>query len=317
MKLFCIELRMTGPIGTAMKGDTLFGHLVWQLAQDADLAGPVEELLADYDTRPFAVLSSAFPSHGDEMALPVPTLPADLLFPEQRADQRKEHKKKRWLLYKPGKPLPVSGEGCFSDGALMERWLPDSVRQKSALSRDVERIRNTIDRRTGRTGEGRFAPFRTSSQWLAPGLSMTLIAGVDGRLSDRALLEAIRRIGQSGFGRNASVGMGHFTVERCDPLTLPALPEANAGYALSPFVPVEETPIFSRPFTRFGRHGNALATSSHPFKEPVLMMDEGAVLYAPPPLLTGKGLRGLSRHKQTVMQGYTLLLPFYFKVLSA
>lgn len=314
MKLFRIDLHMTGPLGTVMKGDTMFGHLVWQLAQDADLAGPVDALLADYDTHPFAVLSSAFPSHEDEIALPVPVLPADLLFGEQRADQRKEQKKKRWLLWNAEKPLQVDADQCLSDKDLMKGWSADAAGKGPFV--EVERIRNTIHRLTGRTGEGRFAPFRSSARWLAPGLSMSLIAGLDERMSEQALVEALKRIGHFGFGRNASVGMGQFTVKQCK--ALPDMSDGNAAYALSPFVPVDQVTVFSRPFTRFGRHGNVLATSSHPFKEPVLLMDEAAVLYyeSHPPQFTGKGLRGVSRHKPTVMQGFTVLLPFHLKGLT-
>jgi hypothetical protein len=50
------------PFGTPLKGDTLFGHVCWQAAEDpALLDGGLERWVGLYPERPFAVFSSAFP----------------------------------------------------------------------------------------------------------------------------------------------------------------------------------------------------------------------------------------------------------------
>lgn len=315
MKLFRIEINITGPIGTVMKGDTLFGQFVWQLARDESLAGPIQSLLANYSSEPFAIFSSAFVSNKNEIALPIPALPSFLLFETKDANQRKQTKKKHWLVYNFANTLQVNQKQCFTDKELIEKWLGKDSKYNSLFT-EVERVHNTINRLSGTTGEGRFAPFRRSSHWLVPNLSMTIIAGIqESKLSEQALVTALERIGQFGFGRNASVGMGQFSIEKCEPLEIVQPSKVNAGYALSPFMPVDETPTYSKPFTRFGRHGDELATSAAPFKEPVLLMDEGAVVSYQEnvPQFIGRGMNELSHYKETVMQGYSLLLPFFLE----
>jgi CRISPR-associated protein Csm4 len=91
----------------------------------------------------------------------------------------------------------------------------------------------------------------------------------------------------------------------------------NACYTLAPCVPENDThsDIFFMPFTRYGKHGDILAKSGNPFKNPVIMADEGAVLipkskevFAKPYI--GQAVLNLSKAEpKTVMQGYSLYIP--------
>jgi CRISPR-associated protein Csm4 len=164
-----------------------------------------------------------------------------------------------------------------------------------------------------------FAPYSHENIQYLPGLGLAIFAAVDPEALDaEALRLGFERIGSWGFGRDASTGLGRFKVVDVRSVSWPRAEESHtACYTLGPCVPQKET--FARclatPFTRFGRHGAALAASGNPFKKPVVMADEGALLYpvdravlAAPCIGTAVG--GVSTVDQrTVVQGYTLHLP--------
>jgi len=73
--------------------------------------------------------------------------------------------------------------------------------------------------------------------------------------------------------------------------------------------------MFFAPFTRFGRHGTQLLHKGKPFKNPVVMADEGAVFLPKPgdipktPYI-GQAVTGISKAMpEAVAQGYSLVLP--------
>ena len=62
MKVYEITLKPVTGFGTPLKGDTIFGHFCWQIAYDEALLGKtIDDLLSNYNSKPFAVFSSAYP----------------------------------------------------------------------------------------------------------------------------------------------------------------------------------------------------------------------------------------------------------------
>jgi len=128
---------------------------------------------------------------------------------------------------------------------------------------------------------------------------------------------AIERIGQWGFGKDASIGCGRFDVVESKSVVWPEQAGGNACYTLSPCLPEKGTykNQYFTPFVRFGKHGDILAMSGNPFKNPVLMADEGAVLqpnnqdiFKKPYL--GQAITGVSLSQPvTIHQGYSIYLP--------
>ena len=331
MKTLCLTIEPLSAFGTPLKGDTLFGQFCWQVAYDDTLlAVPFSEALSVYATRPFAVFSSAFPALPDGgVALPRPQAPLDQLFDlsalsrDERIGERKKLKKNKWLLCRQGTALPSLRTARYlSDKELAEAAGVDT---QAGLISEFLHSHNSINRLTGTTGEG-FAPYSTRVDVHAPGLKLALFVGHDpGVLSQNSLILGLERIGALGFGRDASTGHGRFRVCDCRPIDLARLGaiKPNALYTLAPCVP--EMPLYLdalfTPFTRFGRHGDRLATSGKPFKNPVIMADQGAVFF-PKDLAAsldcpylGKALGGLSKIQDgAVGQGYTLYLPVGLEV---
>ena len=305
MDMITLRIRPLSPFGTPPFGDTLFGQLCWVIRHQSGEAR-LRELLDGYlANRPFAVVADALPTG----YLPRPALPLSRF--EQPADaDRKRLKQRNWIPHSAlRQPLrswlnvarsdrEVTGHPDFS---LRESW---------------PQPHNSINRLTGTTGEGGFAPYTMMQIGFAPGLTLDIHVVFDpARLSAVELQALFESMGATGFGRDASIGLGKFAVVDHIPTTLTGPANANAYLTLAPCAPqgCGFLPHASRyqPFTRFGRHGDTAVQSGQPFKTPILLAAAGAVLkpsrYAKTHYV-GQGLGGDGRLSRaipgTVHQGY-------------
>lgn len=298
MKTLEITIKPISGFGTPLKGDTLFGHICWQAAYDDKLFGKsIDELLADYASNPFLIVSSAYPRLEGCRIFKRPDLPLDNLFnfeelsKADKISKRKEYKAKKWMLIKERINSLNDNDLYFSDKELLERTIKTApeytqrlIRKKGVKSftTDYSQSHNTINRLTGTTGEGAFAPYAVEQSVYAPGSELVVFAGIAEGFTPEHLKMAIQRIGETGFGKDASTGLGKFSISNCHEIDLASIGSSNpnACYTLSPCVPEKNayTDMFFSPFTRFGRHGDVLAKSKNPFKNPVIMAEEGAIL---------------------------------------
>ena len=324
MRLAEIVIKPISPFGTPLKGDTIFGHFFWQIVYDPSLIkGDLERLVDIYGHEPFAVFSSAFPRLRDGWLLPRPTLPLGYLVQREKKGpcfeslkKFKQEKKKKWMKVK-GLKINLKGISSFTETeaaeVVQESWglgpFPTSF--KGLILQEAQ-PHNTINRLTFTTGEG-FAPYQTENYWFLPGLRLSVFVLYQPELiSLESIKKAFSRIGQMGFGRDASTGLGRFEVENLYEHELPE--PAQTLYTLGPYVPQEEDyeQIWYQPFVRYGRHGSYLVLTGKPFKNPVLMAEEGAVLKASSPKgpFLGRALTNLSKaEKRTVGQGFSIVLP--------
>ena len=332
-------LKPLAPFGTPLKGDTIFGQFCWLAAEKEDLlTGSLPDWIACYEERPMAVFSSAWPTinetTGRKYAICRPELPLSLLGePEQHAScaeklkQRKANKGRRWLLLDQDLRPRLDWENLLDDHALYTRimdTLPAHELQKLRLvpaqhqkpiSR-VEQQHNTINRLTMTTGKGEFAPYVTDNLYFMPGLELVVFAALDKEAGDaETLRQAFTLMGQWGFGRDASTGKGRFEVLNVEEIAMPKAEGAEACLTLGPCVPAVDScrEMFFNPFVRFGRHGSQMLYAGKPFKNPVVMADEGAVLvphHFPKQPFIGRAISGISKAQpDAVCQGYAPYLP--------
>lgn len=339
MDIYQVTIRPDTAFGTPLKGDTLFGHFCWQAAEDEKLLdGGLDYWLDQYDEHPFAVFSSAWPllGKGDRQAVAI-TRPLGKTPVSNTTLSRKEavlgykkDKKKKWLLLGPSLEVKLEQAYLKSDHGLFELFMEDCGRKTAAKLRlldpearkvcsNVTQFHNTINRQTFTTGMGLFAPFAHENFQFLPGLKLAVFVGVDGNALDgENLCKGMERIGFWGYGRDASAGLGRFTVTDVQKVVWPRANNADEGcWILAPAVPEKSRyhTCHALPFTRFGKHGATLATTANPFKNPVIMADEGGVLYPRDrdtfkrPYL-GSAVRNVSKAEpRTVVQGYSLYLP--------
>jgi len=330
LKTYSITIKPRSPFGTPLKGDTIFGQLCWQLVNDPALAAvPFEALIAEYAATPFAVVSSAFPAFADGIfALKRPEAPLETVFDfsgmskEQVIENRKKLKKKKWLICRNSQIPSFKSASWLDDNELIEQA---GIDLKKFVSKE-EFSHNSINRLTGTTTGDGFAPFATDNTVYAPGTLLTLFVCLDeAKLPLQSILTALKQIGLMGFGRDASTGMGKFDVTGHSEIDLckTAAAGANALYTLAPSVPAAElySDALFTPFTRFGRHGDRLAISGKPFKNPVIMLDEAALLFprdiqqALQKPYAGSAVTGLSKiESATVCQGYAPYIPVRMEV---
>lgn len=311
MNTWRATIRLLSAFGTPFKGDTFFGQLCWAARNrygEDRLAG----LLEGYtEGRPFAVVSDAFPSGH----LPRPSLPRHW-FNDVPNEDRKAVKKRLWMpLDHVAVPLAEWFAHCKSAGDVADAGL-----------HECPQPHNTINRATGTTGEGAFAPYAIEQHWHGPKIKTprerfvparldTYFVVDESRLTGDELRTLIADVGTFGFGRDASIGLGKFEVAAFDAMELPAQTDADAWLTLAPCAPQglewDTAHCFYQIFTRFGRHGNLGVHTGRPFKSPVLLADTGAVLTPHTyrtVTFTGQGLGGgggLSKAiPETVHQGY-------------
>ncbi|MDD3582064.1 MAG: hypothetical protein PHW74_13715 [Desulfobacca sp.] len=338
MKLYVISIRPKSGLGTPLKGDTLFGHFCWQAANDPGLLeGGLERQIAAYPESPFVVFSSAFPKLGDSLpqyAVKRPDLPLSVLFSHLEAERvarfeaRKENKKQKWLLLNADLKLELTKMQYLTDSELGERAILEIAahtrRQMRKLGESQFIIsfaqpHNTISRLTQTTGPEDFAPYTQEIWHYYPGTELAIFTLIEEQVTDiERVCLGLQRIGQWGYGKDASIGQGRFQLTGYQELPLPKSEGANACYILGPAVPEPDTyrETYFVPFVRFGKHGDLLARSGNPFKNPVIMAEEGAVFLPRNPKVfdkpyLGRAVTGLSKSfPATVAQGYAFYLPF-------
>ncbi len=303
-------LALHGPFGTPLAGDTLFGHLCWALREAAGEAELTRRLAGYRHGQPWLVVSDGFPAGH----LPKPTLPQHYLpAPDDDRQARKEIKAQRWV--------PV-GQAAAPLRALLAAAVDDQAAFAGHPPQHAPRTRNTLDRLSGTTGTGDFAPYTLPQTWYCGNQSIDLYLVLDDeRLSADEATRLLQAVGSSGYGRDAGVGLGKFTLARLQPSGFPSPAGANACWTLAPCAPqgqhFDGERSYWRVLTRFGRHGNILALAGRPFKTPLLLAAAGAVFSPsgrlPAAPFVGQGIggdRGLSNADvATVHQGYAPFVP--------
>lgn len=304
MDNYQVTLQPRSAFGTPLAGDTLFGQLCWAIRERFGEARLTSLLEGYTEANPFLVVSDAFPAGW----VPRPQLPDFLLGIDGDPAQRKTAKKRVWLPV-IGAALPLAD------------WLARAAALKTA--EHLVLTQNTINRLTGTTGSGPFAPRQIERlQFCSDGGLQVYCCLDSSRLSSLELAQVFTDVGLSGFGRDASTGLGKFLVSDVVEWQWPATVSRHA-LTLAPCAPapqaLEASACYYQPQTRFGRHGNLAAMGGRPFKRPVLGLRTAAFLTfqtGPVPAFHGTGLGGprepiSAAIPATVHQGYAPLVPLH------
>jgi len=298
MKLYKITLNIDGTFATPPKGDTLFGQLCWSLAE-LEGEAKLDQWLEGYtDNRPFFIVSDIL--LGDRVLFP-PIPPTHLGIPFD-AGSRKELKCKRAItidaLKKSGYKINASTRLACEN---FENW------------HTTIQMRNKIDRRNNTTGNG-FDPFASKRYDIKKREATLYIAVDNNRINIETLSKALEYVGKYGFGKDATIGRGRFTVKEIEEKSF-NMKDANAVLTLGPSILYGQNfeEVYYDPFTRFGKHGGYLA-HGRVWKNPVVMADSFALIKKDTPsMYIGQGLGGdgsiSKRMPKTVHQGYAVTIP--------
>lgn len=327
MKIYEICIKPTSGFVTPLQGDCLFGQICWQIAQDSRLAGDISEILVDYDTKPFCIISDPviklYHENSEEYLFPKPFYPITseelsikAPFKAQIEEQknRKSIKNAKWAVVSKKQKLNLNRK----DSLLTVSGVKTRYNLDANLVISYRQSHNSIERFTGTTGDGQFAPFSTNVQVWNAAVEFSIFVGIIDDAKKAGIVEAIRRIGRFGYGADATTGKGCFDIvgeiKEID-LSHFGDKDGNALYTLSAAVPDDDyNEIYFEPFVRFGRHGGILANSEYPFKQPVLKASAGAVFIPASDsykkqVYIGKAIKGVSKYPETVEQAYSLYIP--------
>ncbi|QLB41732.1 MULTISPECIES: CRISPR-associated protein Csm4 [Mannheimia] len=304
MKIYLFTLKTLTAFGTPLVGDSLFGQFCWAVSHRLGEA-KLTELLQGYTTgKPFAVISDAFPSG----FLPLPVLPSQLWEKGEVAQDRKVLKKKALIAFD-------------THTQAVNSWQKSAKSDSEVMCKTKHpQPHNTLSRQTMTTGkDGMFAPYAMPQIWYQHDTALDLYIVVDEqRISVDEVTQCLSDMGQFGFGRDASIGLGKFKIESVQAVQF-ATENANAYLTLANTAPqgvdLDKNDSFYQLHTRFGRHGGLAALGQNPFKKPIILA-KCAAIFRPTEwqtrLFLGNGLGNVSyAQPNAVHQGYAPIVPVY------
>ncbi|MDR1836464.1 MAG: CRISPR-associated protein Csm4 [Treponema sp.] len=273
MTLYRIRFKLCSAIVTPLKGDTIWGHIVWGIANHEGNAAVSEFLEQEKSAPPALVVSSAFPAGMVCRPLPPPPKRDDSL----NIDTYSEIKKKKKEKYVPSSEY-LSGMEAAAE-----------LKENTYKNAQVMQMHNTIDRAANIVLEGGL--YSTEEIWpgIKDGDSYILLKDWDlfilSSLKPERVKHLVEWAFENGYGADASTGKGRISVIG-DPVPVKPGKQGNTYMALGPFVDSKNGIDHLRAdiFIRSGKLGGAFAASLSPYKKPVVLYDEGAVFTCEKPI---------------------------------
>lgn len=288
MQLYKTTITPISNFGTILKGDTLFGQLCWSIRFTFS-ENKLNELLSNYDTKPFLIVSDGFAKG----FLPKPSMPSKLL--KENSDEKKANHKKIWLK------IEDLHNGNYKNAKTDE--------EVGNINKSVATVKNSLNYKTFTTDDkGVFSPYSESEISLSP---KDVYFATSEKFTKEELNQVLHTMSQMGYGKNTSIGKGFFSFSEL--LKVNKNITSKTFVTLSPccFEDIVSKDIYYEPFTRFGKHGASLS-NQNPFKKPLLLADTGAVIHfdkAQNIDFIGKSIQGHSNHEKTIHQGYAIVIP--------
>lgn len=296
MKLHRFLLRPLSPWATELHSDTLYGLLLWRMAETMGAAKCGQAIDAFRAGEPPFELSSALPAG----YLPMPCLPPAprAVFRRNveanaygaRGDAEEERLFSALRLFKkfrkqPWLPLQTwlkCAHGLSTDALLRQHCQANQGKTDLSKPRQAFEPHVSIDRRTGNASAGNL--FFTKLRYFPAQASFHLYARAE---DPQPLLDLLASVGSTGFGKDASTGKGRFAVELDKAfdaalLDSPALrAKANAFLCISACSAPSLAALsgWYKLETKRGKTGPGYA---NPFKKPFLLLREGAILRSLP-----------------------------------
>jgi CRISPR-associated protein Csm4 len=310
--LFHVCLRLQSPLGTPLHSGTLFGQLCWT-RREYDGEAALDAWLADEEQ--VWALSDGVPAG----LLPRPVVtPAPPSEEPKVADDRKKRKKRGYIR----REAFVRIRGGVSEKTLGPHLV--AVADRSATF-----VHNTIDRRTGSTPETGGLYFLKEDWSFSPPDPDRAERLPDGQVEagDRRdiYIEApkqdtddIRRLlsalGENGYGRDASLGRGRWTVESVtEDKELANGPNGRLLSLSHGSAEPDMDDLRCRLATHYGKAGPEVAVGggASPFKKPLLLTQPGATFKGVAGRRYGALIRGVHPDRPEIIHNaFHVAIPF-------
>ena len=289
MALFRITIRLESPLVTALKGDTIWGHVVWGIANHEGEAA-VQKFLDDCNgNEPAFVTSSAFPSGFICKPLYKPNERNKRLSPDDYA-QIKKLKKVRYERASDYLDLQESkrdgGENPFKSVVLTH---------------------NSMDRFSNTVIDGGI--YAIAEMWSSlHDFDVYIASSYPAERVEQLLIWAF----ENGYGADASTGKGKISVTGKATEVHPR--KKGCEYmALAPFVLPSQSGVANLradTFVRNGKIGGNFESEMVPWKKTVILYDEGAVFTSETPMLhVGMLVKGVHSDARICQSGFSPVIP--------
>ncbi len=290
MELYKVTLELESSLITPLKGDTIWGHVVWGIANHEGEEA-VNKFLSDCKTSesPF-VVSSAFPHN--MLCKPMP--PVQKRQKEMTPAKYAEIKKNKKSIY-------------INSSLYLEQQNEKENEKITKVFESVEVTHNTMNRFSNTVNDGGL--FAVSEQWATVKLFDIYIVSSYEKNRVKQLLDWAF---ENGFGADASVGKGKITVVG-EPESIKTKCKSNSYMALGPFVLPENSEITDLKadiFVRTGKIGGAFASFLQPWKKTVVLFNEGAIFSSDKPIsFIGKMLTDIHSDSRICQSGFAPVIP--------
>jgi CRISPR-associated protein Csm4 len=290
MTLYRITLQVCSPLVTPLKGDTIWGHIVWGIANHEGDEKVAEFLALEGSETPALVVSSAFPEAA--LCKPIPE-------PEERSKTPLDSDKYAKIKY--NKKIKYCAASEYLEG------IPETRPDNDNPFKSVQVLHNTIDRESNTVLEGGLYPVR--EEWAKiPNWDIYILSS----FSAERVKELCEWAFEHGYGADASIGKGKITI-RTEPQAVRTKKNGNTYMALGPFVKDSGngiTGLRGDIFIRTGRIGGAFAVKKSPYKKTAVLYDEGAVFTTEKPLqFAGKMLPAMHSDSRICQSAFAPVVP--------
>lgn len=305
MQLFKATLKLLSPLITSLKGDTIWGHIAWGIAnhEGEDAVG---KFLADEKSeQPPLIVSSAFPKGTICKPYPAHIARKENLSTDDYAKIKKSKKQKFVSATDYFENALVSTTSTGS-GQAGSTDAPSNFEKVSAMHNSINRFSGTVE------GSNLFA---SQELWAEnPDFDLYVLSSY----SEERIKELLDWAFENGFGADSSTGKGKISVEKIEKVQTKN--HTGKYVALAPFVlndekaeiknPVKEGTLSADIFVRTGKVSGVFSGFMPPFKKTVLMFDEGTVFESNENLeFVGKLLTDVHTDKRICQSGFAPVVP--------
>ena len=292
MELYKVTIKLESSLVTPLKGDTIWGHIVWGIANHEGEDAVNSFLNECKSNEPSFIVSSAFPHN--MLCKPIP--PVQKRQKEMTPAKYAEIKKNKKSIYTNAlQYLNVQAD-------------TNEILKKTFVSAEI--THNTMNRFSNTVYDGGL--FSVSEQW--PTIKWFDIYIVSSYEIDRVKQLVVWAF-ENGYGADASTGKGKITVTE-EPEKITPKCNSNLYMALGPFVLPENSEISdlkADTFIRTGKIGGTFANYLQPWKKTVVLFNEGAVFMSEKPMsFIGKLLTDIHSDSRICQSGFAPVIPISF-----
>lgn len=317
MKSLKIYIKPLSSFKTKFHSDTLFGQFCWIYGYIYGF-DKLKKIIKNINENDFIAFSDGFIND----LLPRPLI-EPYSFEDSELKNAKEYKKTEFVSAE----FLIENRKNLNDKSIFKFCLEKEEPSNAVNTVVVDTLKNSINRITGTSSEGQL--YNSEETYFNDDVKIAIYTKYnESVISKDELLYILNKMGELGFGKDASTGKGRFKIDHGnaaitdDPDELKSFDGVNAFMSLSHGIPgtYNGEPDcklnYGKIITKFPKHGSFLSNDDY-FKNPFIVYKPGSTFLINDSNrikeIYGKVLNNLSKHGENHVQG-TFLLPFFIKI---